>query len=262
MTTRHAGIALLSALAVAGVEAEARACSLAPPGIYARTVFPGQDTHPPVNTRVIVRYQLGPTGYGTQPAPIGPDLVLLDLDGTVVPTTQEIAGGDVILRPDAPLLPNHGYQVADRRTVPCTDVIALEETCVLADAPVAFASFTTGAAADGTAPTFAGIASSSVGTHDVCDNSVLRPVRHPQGGSGVGGRGRRRRGSRRSLQRVSPRRRDADAGRDVGGRNQAGRRGLVQRRLGRPQPDGRVVHRPGRRLRRQRGHEQRGAGDW
>lgn len=172
MTTRHAGIALLSALAVAGVEAETRACSLAPPGIYSRDIWPGQDAHPPVNTRVIVRYGLGPTGFGTQPAPIGPDLVLLDGDGSVVPTTQEIAGGDVILRPDAPLLPNHGYQVADRRTVPCNNAIALQDTCTLTDAPVAFSSFTTGTAADGTAPTFAGIASSSVGAHEVCDNDA------------------------------------------------------------------------------------------
>jgi hypothetical protein len=172
MTTRHAGIALLTALTVAGLEAQARACSLIPPGIYSRTVWPGQDTHPPLNTRVVVSYDLGPTQFPPQPAPIGPDLVLLDMDGTVVPTTQEIAGGDVILRPEAPLLPNHGYEVADRRTVPCTSASALMDPCTLTDAPVAFSSFTTGAAADGTAPTFAGITSSSFGEHLVCDNSA------------------------------------------------------------------------------------------
>ena len=172
MTTRDAGVALLSALVVAGVEAEARACSLLQPGIYSRSVWPGQDAQPPVNTRVIVRYGLVTTSFGTQPPPVGPDLVLLDLDGTVVPTTQDVAGGDVILRPVAPLLPNHGYQVADRRTIPCTEASALQTSCALTDAPAAFSSFTTGAAADETAPTFAGIASSSFGSHVVCDNSA------------------------------------------------------------------------------------------
>jgi hypothetical protein len=102
---------VLLALAVVGVEADAQACSLAAGGIYDRTVWPGPDTQPPVNTRVIVRYGL--VSYAglpdQQPPAIGPDLVLLDGDGTIVPATSEVVGYDVILRPDAPLLPNHAY---------------------------------------------------------------------------------------------------------------------------------------------------------
>ncbi len=168
--TRRPMMAVLLALPpllFAGLESPARACSPIPAGIYGRTVWPGDGAQTPTNVRLVVSYSLAWTD-GRIPA-IGSDLVLLDADGSTVAITTEVTGSDVVVRPDAPLLPNHGYQLADRRTVPCTlDVGAGGADCQLTAAPSPIASFTTGATSDVAAPTFAGLSGFNVGDRENC----------------------------------------------------------------------------------------------
>jgi hypothetical protein len=161
-----AGSFALPALLVAGVPSPAHACSPVPGGIHSRTVWPG-DGNLPTNTRVVVSYGVG-SSDGAIPA-IGPDLTLLDADGSTVAITTEVSGTAVVIRPNAPLLPNHGYQIADRRAVPCG--IGFPAGCELAAAPAVFASFTTGATADDAAPTFAGLSGYHIGDRSSCQTA-------------------------------------------------------------------------------------------
>jgi hypothetical protein len=162
-----ASAAALTLAGVAGVESPARACSLAIPGLYNRSVWPGPE-HVPTNPRLVVRYQAVRWDAAAVPA-VGSGLVLQDADGTTIPAAIEIAGDDAVLRPAAPLLPNHAYQLADTLNVPCD---TYNNPCVIASEPQVFASFTTGDGADNSAAVFGGTRSTEVLEHFVCDNSA------------------------------------------------------------------------------------------
>jgi hypothetical protein len=115
-----------------------------------------------------VSYELRATFPGSEVPALGSDVALLDADGSPVAASIEVIGSRVVLQPSAALLPNHGYQIADRRTVPCDHN---QKGCALTDEPRAFASFTTGTAADTKAPMFSGVASMVIGRRETCDNS-------------------------------------------------------------------------------------------
>jgi MYXO-CTERM domain-containing protein len=160
------GLALAALVAVAAVPSPVRACVLMRPGIRGRVVWPGAGQQPPVNTRLVVSYQA--TSYpdiGSVP-PFGPDIELRGADGQPVAITTETVGNDVVVRPDAPLLQAHDYQLFDRQAVPCD---ALQNQCTLLAAAQPLASFTTAADTDTTPPRFDGLASVTVLRHDVCD---------------------------------------------------------------------------------------------
>jgi hypothetical protein len=139
--------------------APARACVQVEPGIYDRLVWPGIGPQPPTNARFVISY--GSRWDAADPGvpPIGPDVVLMEGNGTPVPSTFEQTGAQVILSPSQELLPNSLYRLADRRLVPCVSYLG---QCALLDAPVIFASFTTAAVADSRPPTFAGLTSLTV----------------------------------------------------------------------------------------------------
>jgi hypothetical protein len=149
-------------------ESPVEACGNLPgPGILARSVWPGPDQHPPTNARFVVSYELRATFPGFEVPALGPDVALLDGDGTPVAASIEVVGSRVVLQPSAALLPNHAYQIADRRTVPCDHN---QNGCALTNEPRAFASFTTGTVADTTPPIFSGVTSIAIGQRETCDN--------------------------------------------------------------------------------------------
>ena len=161
------GIAVgLTALSwLPGFPRPARGCSTIGPGINTRSTWPGPDSAIPTNARFVVSYFPGGSGVPT----FGPDLMLLDADGTQIPTTMEGGGSSVVIRASGDLLPNHGYQLADRRTIPCN---AITGDCALAATPQVFASFTTGPGADTVAPTFAGVTGVAVANHLTCNSDA------------------------------------------------------------------------------------------
>jgi hypothetical protein len=161
-----ASAAALTLAGVAGVESPARACSLQIPGLYDRSVWPGPE-HVPTNPRLVVRYRVV-RGAAVVP-PVGSGLVLQDADGTPIPAAVEIAGDDAVVRPVAPLLPNHTYQLADNLNVPCD---TYQNPCVVASEPQVFASFTTGAGADESPPVFGGTRSIEVLEHFICESDA------------------------------------------------------------------------------------------
>jgi hypothetical protein len=95
---------------------------------------------------------------------------LLDADGKTVAMTVEVVGSSVVIRPSGDLLPNHGYQLADQRTIPCDTIVS--RNCALAATPQVFASFTTTAGPDAVAPTFAGATSVASVNHLTCNSDA------------------------------------------------------------------------------------------
>jgi hypothetical protein len=160
-------VSMASTLLLAGAfDSTARACSQIAPGIFSRTVWPAEPEPLPTNARPVVTYLVaGPLEI----AALGDDLALLDADGTEVEASIVGDGSHFQIRPTAPLLPNHGYQIADRRAVPCG---AGQVTCEQSLGPQAFASFTTGAGPDTNAPAFAGVSSIAAADHLTCDNGA------------------------------------------------------------------------------------------
>ena len=153
--------ALMIALLGAG-ESTAAACGVRSEGIIARSVWPGPERRPPINTRLVVTY----TAFDVPG--LGGDLVLLDESGATVPSSVTMLGTSAVLKPTSPLLPNHVYQVADRRTVSC----APENGGCDPGAQQVFASFTTSSGADDVAPTFGGLAALTVGERWSCSSSA------------------------------------------------------------------------------------------
>lgn len=148
-------------------QVDADACGNLPgPGILARSVWPAPDQHPPTNTRLVVSYELQATSPGFEVPALGSDVALLDADGTLVAASVEVIGSRVVLEPSEALLPNHAYQIVDRRTVPCG--YPSQNGCALTDEPHAFASFTTGTVTDTVAPMFSGVLSISIGQRVTC----------------------------------------------------------------------------------------------
>jgi hypothetical protein len=162
---------IMAAAVMISRESAVEACGNLPgPGILARSVWPGgADQHPPINARFVVSYQLRATFPGDEVPPLGPDVALLDGDGTPVAASIEVVGSQVVLQPSTALLPNHPYQIADRRTVPCDHN---QNGCALTNEPRVFASFTTGATADTTPPIFAGVTSIAADQRETCDNTA------------------------------------------------------------------------------------------
>lgn len=163
---RNVRLASLAAVALfagpLGPEVTAYACGSLPLGIQQRTVWPGPDGVP-TNARLLVSYQAA--AYAPTPA-LGSDVVLLD-GGREVPIAPP-SGNPAVLLPMSPLLANHTYELADRRTVPC---LVTDGTCSFAPSPQVFSTFTTGAGPDTTAPTFGGIQAVSIGARERCDGS-------------------------------------------------------------------------------------------
>lgn len=162
-------VAALTAALLTSRESEVQACSFVGPGIFSRSVWPGPDQHPPTNTRIVVSYKMGADFLGFDVPKVGPDVALLDGDGTPVAFSFEVVASQVVIRPATALLPNHLYQIADRRTVPCDQT---QNECTLANESLAFASFTTGPGADTAPPAFAGLASIAPGDRLSCDNGA------------------------------------------------------------------------------------------
>jgi len=149
------------------ISPSARACTPAEPGISSRAVWPDGTQSIPTNSRLVIAY--GAVNGGTAIPAFGPDVLLLDASGSSVSFTMEVTGNLVVVRPDGGLLPNHGYQLADQRTIPC---MAIASGCALTAAPAVFASFTTGPGTDDVAPLFAGVTGASVGSHLTCGGSA------------------------------------------------------------------------------------------
>jgi len=149
---------------MASISPSARACSLAQPGVFSRTVWPDGTQSVPTNSRLVITY--GVVNGGLVVPTFGSDVVLLDSSGAAVPFTMEVTGNEVVVRPDGGLLPDHSYQLADQRTIPC--IATTVDGCALTAAPAVFASFTTGPDPDSAAPVFAGIGGVSVGMHRTC----------------------------------------------------------------------------------------------
>jgi hypothetical protein len=138
----------------------ARACPVS--GIYGRSTWPAPGTSVPTNARFVVTY----SSDSADPK-VGPDLALVDAaDGTIVPTmtSTPYALWQVVVRPSAPLKPNHAYHLADRHSLPC---ILPGGGCDPSATLAMFASFTTTGADDTTAPTFAGLRSITWGQRQV-----------------------------------------------------------------------------------------------
>ncbi len=146
----------------------ARACSFPEPGIASRSVWPGAEQAVPTNARLVVRYNL--TGTPLNVPALGPDLLLLETNGWEVAASREVLGTTVVLRPEGGLQPNHAYQLADRRTIPCSGDGA--DPCPLAAEPQVFASFTTSAVADTAPPVFGGITNIGVTSHQDCNSGA------------------------------------------------------------------------------------------
>jgi hypothetical protein len=106
--------------------------------------------------------------------PLGSDVALRTAEGQPVDVTIEAVAGYFVVRPTAPLLPGHGYELTDLRTVPCTDT-GLNE-CALLQTPQVFASFITADVADDMPPDFQGLLSVAVSPKvDSAGDSCLGP---------------------------------------------------------------------------------------
>jgi MYXO-CTERM domain-containing protein len=126
------------------------ACLYAPPSMSERLVWPTANVA--TNPRLLITYVgwYDPSGAAST---LGPDLVLLDADGKVVPVaTQAVNDREVFLRPVSPLLPGATYRLADGRAVPCDG-----SACAAGVERAPFASFTTSGSSDAQAPAFAGV---------------------------------------------------------------------------------------------------------
>jgi hypothetical protein len=146
----------------------AHACSIAAPGIASRSVWPGPEQAVPTNARIVVRYNM--TGSPLNIPAFGQDLQLLDADGSQVSATMEVLGTAVVIRAGAGLLPNHAYQLADRRTIPCSGIGL--DPCPLAADPQVFASFTTSAGVDTAPPAFGGLTNIGAASHLTCNSDA------------------------------------------------------------------------------------------
>jgi hypothetical protein len=163
-------VAIVSSLSVVAAltamfgaaERIANACGVTQAGIQARSVWPSEDKTVPTNARLFVTYASSAEGL----ADLGSDLALLDGDGTAIPATVEVVEGSVLLKPHADLLPNHAYQLADRRTVPCA--AAGTDACAPTNATTPFATITTGPGPDRTPPSFGGLAATSPQPDAIC----------------------------------------------------------------------------------------------
>jgi MYXO-CTERM domain-containing protein len=124
------------------------ACSIPGPAMSERLVWPA--TNVATNPGLLITY----VGWYdiSGPSTLGPDLVLLDAEGKVVPAAIAPVGrGAVSLHPSSPLRPGATYRLADGRSVPCNG-----PACSAAVEPAPFASFTT-TTRDDAAPAFAGL---------------------------------------------------------------------------------------------------------
>jgi hypothetical protein len=148
----------------------ARACDLAQPGVHSREVWPEPNRVIPTNARLVVTYHGSSRVAAGQIPPIGTDLVLLGPDGQPVAASFEVLGEHVVVRPSTAMLPASGYQLADRRAIPCWPTPA--SACALVSTHQVFASFRTGAQPDHTAPQFEGLADLSVEMLHTCTNSA------------------------------------------------------------------------------------------
>lgn len=164
-------IALVGGALLGMRAAPARACSTLGPGILARSVWPGPDQQPPVNTRLAISYQVGgPLMPGLEIPELGPDLILLDGDdGKTVDRTTQVVGSTVFIYPAAPLLPDHSYQIADRRSVPC---FPGQQDCGLTPQAQVFAAFMTSDSTDVTPPTFGGLKSLAFDARLICGDGA------------------------------------------------------------------------------------------
>jgi hypothetical protein len=157
---RAAGVlATVFACGPAAFESTARACSASFPSIHSRSVWPAPDGVP-TNGRLLVTYQ----GQSTSGLPtLGADVVMLDGE-TNVPIRVD-SGNPVVVQPIEPLLPNHSYQLADRRTVPCAPQMV---SCAAGSEVVPFATISTGDGPDNAPPVFAGLDAISVAPLESC----------------------------------------------------------------------------------------------
>jgi len=146
----------------------AQACSIAAPGISSRSVWPGPEQAVPTNARLVVRYNM--TGTPLNIPAFGSDLLLLETNGSEVAASTEVLGSTVVIRPEGGLQPNHAYQLADRRTIPCSGIGV--DPCPLAADPQVFASFTTSAVVDTAAPVFGGITNIGATSHQTCNSDA------------------------------------------------------------------------------------------
>ena len=162
-------LAAIAAALLVSAPGPTHACSVRGPGIFGRTVWPAPGANPPINARFYVSYLLGGNSGGSAIPPIGPDVALLDDDGTPVATSTEVVGSHVIIRPTAALLPNRPYKVTDHRLIPCEPT---QGECPLTAAPQVIATFTTGAAADTEAPNFTGLTGATFLERTTCDSSA------------------------------------------------------------------------------------------
>lgn len=127
----------------------ARACSGGTVSVSTRTTMPADgDVDVPLNARVLVRY-VGSASIRY------PQVRLRQVGNDEFPMQQTtlVAPGTTVIQPAAALQPNTRYEILDGMVVPC-----LGMECVPGD-PRVVASFTTGATADETPPTFSGLVS-------------------------------------------------------------------------------------------------------